>query len=242
MAAPGLTWRPAHVAAARALALRERAEQDRGDAAAPAEFGQHPVGVIGQRAVDCGYPPPRRFRCARIPAERRLPANPDQRLSGGRLLAPVSSACRYRAPRPMPPSPLYSASVSCGGGRRPASRLLPQQHQDVLHQRKLVGVAAHVVEHPGDQRRLDPAVIDRRRPLDRLAALLARQPRGQELAVVDGLGEIGEPRAVAEKVRSHRDDDIDAPLALLGACQQQCDEGIDVVAALSLPVAENSSN
>ncbi len=64
----------------------------------------------------------------------------------------------------------------------------PEAHQGVLHQGHLVRACIHVVERAVDQRRVDPAIEDQCRRFDRLAALVASQARGEELAVVERLG------------------------------------------------------
>ena len=55
----------------------------------------------------------------------------------------------------------------------------------------------------------DLATADGHRAGDRLAQLVAGQPRHQVLAVVDRLGQVGELRAVAEEVRAHGEHDVD---------------------------------
>ena len=113
---------------------------------------------------------------------------------------------------------------------------LPEPHQGVLHQGELVGAGAHVVEDAGDERGLDLAVEHPGRALDRLPSLGARELRGQELAVVERLGEPIEERAVAEVVGPHRQDDVNGPVRFARAGQQQGNEVIGLV-ALAFPLA-----
>src|SRR5262249_8486475 len=94
---------------------------------------------------------------------------------------------------------------------------LPQQHQDVLQQGELIWIATDVVEEPRDQRLLHASAIDARRLLNCLATLISREARGMKLSMVDRFSEIGELRALAEKVRPHGNDDVDRAFSLVSA-------------------------
>ena len=67
----------------------------------------------------------------------------------------------------------------------------------MLHHRQLIGIVAGIVEHLLHERRSRLGGEQPQRPLDRFAALVARQPRHEVLAPVERLGEPGELRAAA---------------------------------------------
>jgi hypothetical protein len=64
----------------------------------------------------------------------------------------------------------------------------PHPHQQMLHQRELIGVGSHLIEKAVDQIGGDIAAEDPRGSNDCLPALLARQARRQVLAFVQRLG------------------------------------------------------
>ncbi len=90
----------------------------------------------------------------------------------------------------------------------------PGAVQGVLQDRQLVRVVADVVDQPRQQDRRDLRAAHPDRTLDGGAALVAGHPRHQVLRRVDGLGQAGKLRAVAEKVRAHRQDDEDRQVRL----------------------------
>ena len=97
----------------------------------------------------------------------------------------------------------------------------PGAVQRVLQDRQLVGVFTHIVDQPCQQHRADRRARHAHRPGDGGAALVSRQAGHEVLAVVDGLGQAGVGRAVAEKVRAHRQHHEDRTRALLAHLQQQ---------------------
>jgi len=101
----------------------------------------------------------------------------------------------------------------------------------MLHQRELVGVGSHLIEQPVDQIGGDIAAEDPRRSNDRLLALFARQARGQILAFVQSLRQSLEDRAVAKKIRAHRNDDVYRDLPLPRRRQEKRHERVGFVAA-----------
>ena len=93
--------------------------------------------------------------------------------------------------------------------------MLPGAHQGVLQDGQLVRVFAHVVQHALHESRADLPTADADRALDGLASLVAIHPRDQILVVVHRFGQTAELRAITEKIRAHRQHDVDrhAPAA-----------------------------
>ncbi len=87
---------------------------------------------------------------------------------------------------------------------------VPGSHQRVLEHRQDVGIGAGVVEQSLDEPGGDRATSDRGRRGDGFAELGTGEPGDEEEAPVDGLGEVAELRAVAQEVRPHRQDHVDA--------------------------------
>ena len=112
--------------------------------------------------------------------------------------------------------------------------LPPGAHQRVLKDRQLVGAFAHIVEQAVDQRGRQHHALHRRRAGDGLANLVAGEPGDQVLPAVDGLGQVAKARAVAQKIRAHRQHHIDAHGRLVDGFEQQLDEGAGIVGSLHL--------
>jgi hypothetical protein len=68
--------------------------------------------------------------------------------------------------------------------------------------------------------------------LDRLAALLPREPRDQVLAFAERLGQARKLRAVAEKIRVHGQHHIDGRIGPGRSCEQQVHEQRGVAASV----------
>ena len=116
---------------------------------------------------------------------------------------------------------------------------LPEPHQDVLHQRELVVPCAGVIEQSGGQPRLDLAVEDPSGSFDHLPALVAGQPWGQELALVERLGEPLEAAALAKVVRPHCHRDVDRRRLLPRGLQDQGDERVGLTPVAPAGIAED---
>ena len=117
--------------------------------------------------------------------------------------------------------------------------LKPHPHQRVLQQWQLVGIRAKVIQQPVDERAIDLASEHARRPFDGQRALLTRQARDEVRAAVDRLRQIAKERAVAEVIRSHREDDVDRHRARRGRRQEQRHEGVRLFRIALRPEAKH---
>ncbi len=94
----------------------------------------------------------------------------------------------------------------------------------MLQTGELIGLLTEIVQEPLQQPRRDLSAGDLDRPFDDPFVLLAIQPRNQELAPIDHLGQAFELAALADEVGSHRQHDVDRHLLLRRGFQQQADE------------------
>jgi hypothetical protein len=79
----------------------------------------------------------------------------------------------------------------------------------MLEDGELVRVFAGIVQEPLDEPRGNPDIEERERGLNCLPALVAGEARDEVLAAVQGLGQAGELRALAEVFRAHGEDDVE---------------------------------
>ena len=101
---------------------------------------------------------------------------------------------------------------------------VPGAHQSMLQTGELIGLLTEIVQEPLQQPRRDLPAGDLDRPFDDPFVLLAIEPRNQELASVDHLGEPFELSALADEVGTHRQHDVDRHFLLGRGFQQQADE------------------
>ena len=90
----------------------------------------------------------------------------------------------------------------------------------MLHDGKLVGVIADVVQQTGEQHRADVAAADAHRPEDGVLALLAGHPGHEILSAIDRLRQTLELRAVSEKIGAHGEHNVDRVRRLRGPQQK----------------------
>ncbi len=94
----------------------------------------------------------------------------------------------------------------------------------MLETGELIGLLTEIVQQPLQQPRCDLSAGDLDRPFDDALVLLASQPRNQELAPIDHLGQAFELTALADEVGTHRQHDVDRHFLLRRRFQQQADE------------------
>src|SRR5262245_57929791 len=91
----------------------------------------------------------------------------------------------------------------------------------MLKDRKLIGIVADVVEQTINQRLTDLPTRNAHRSGDGESSLIARHSRYQVLTVVYCFRQTLELSAVAEKVRTHSQHDVDREVALLCCFEQE---------------------
>ena len=94
----------------------------------------------------------------------------------------------------------------------------------MLQTGELIGLLTEIVREPLQQPRRDLSAGDLDRPFDDPLVLLAIQPRNQELAPIDHLGQAFELTALADEVGTHRQHHVDRHFLLRRGFQQQADE------------------
>ena len=112
-------------------------------------------------------------------------------------------------------------------GRRDKPR--PHPHQQMLHERQLIGVVAHFVQQTIDKVDRNVAAEDPGGADNRCAPFLTAQPWRQVLAAVHRLRQTGKCRTIAEEVRAHRQHDVDRYVPLPRRLDQQRDKRIRLV-------------
>ena len=94
----------------------------------------------------------------------------------------------------------------------------------MLQHRQLVLVVLHVVEQPEEQARGDGGAAHADRAFDGFLDLVPGHPRDEEFPVVDRLGQPQELGTFTQKIRAHRQHDVNVLIRLLRGVQQQVHE------------------